>query len=46
MDAFGKDWFDLQEGEASLFKPDGNGGTNFVVRVLADEWGKLAGGAD
>ena len=46
MDAFGKDWFDLREGEASLFKPDGNGGATLVVRVRAEEWGKLAGGAD
>ena len=21
MDAFGKDWFDIREGEASVFKP-------------------------
>ena len=25
MDAFGKDWFDVREGEASVFKPDGAG---------------------
>src|SRR5205085_12205446 len=31
MDAFGKDWFDLREGEASIFKPDGNGGAKLVV---------------
>ena len=42
MDAFGKDWFDLREGEASVFKPDGNGGAKFVVRVQAAEWAKLA----
>ena len=42
MDAFGKDWFDVREGEASIFKPDGNGGTKFVVRVQAAEWAKLA----
>jgi len=41
MDAFGKDWFDLREGEASLFKPDGNGGTKFVVRIPAADWAKL-----
>jgi len=46
MDAFGKDWFDLREGEASLFKPDGNGGSALVTRVRAEEWGKLAGGRD
>jgi broad specificity phosphatase PhoE len=46
MDAFGKDWFDLREGEASLFKPDGNGGSTLVVRVRAEEWSKLAGSGD
>jgi hypothetical protein len=25
MDAFGRDWFDVREGEASVFRPDGNG---------------------
>jgi broad specificity phosphatase PhoE len=42
MDAFGKDWFDLREGEASIFKPNGSGGSAFVVRVQAGEWSKLA----
>jgi broad specificity phosphatase PhoE len=42
MDAFGKDWYDLREGEASVFKPDGNGSYKLVVRVQADQWGKLA----
>src|SRR4030095_3775955 len=42
MDAFGKDWFDIREGEASVFKPDGNGGYKLVVRIQANEWGKLA----
>src|SRR5436305_2650936 len=42
MDALGKDWFDLREGEASVFKPDGNGAAKFVVRVQAADWGKLA----
>src|SRR5436853_5316050 len=42
MDAFGKDWFDLREGEASVFKPDGNGGAKFVMRVQAADWAKLA----
>ena len=41
MDAFGKDWFDVKEGEASIFKPDGNG-FKPVGRVRADEWAKLA----
>jgi phosphohistidine phosphatase SixA len=42
MDAFGKDWFDIREGEASVFKPDGNGGAKFVARIQAADWGKLA----
>ena len=42
LDAFGKDWFDIREGEASVFKPDGAGGYRLVVRVQADEWAKLA----
>jgi phosphohistidine phosphatase SixA len=42
MDAFGKDWFEVREGEASVFKPDGNGGYKLVVRILANEWSKLA----
>jgi phosphohistidine phosphatase SixA len=41
MDAFGKDWFDIREGEASIFKPDGSG-YKLVARVQANEWAKLA----
>jgi phosphohistidine phosphatase SixA len=41
LDAFGKDWFDVAEGEASIFKPDGTA-YKFVERVKADEWAKLA----
>jgi hypothetical protein len=40
LDAFGKDWFDISEGEASIFKPDGTA-YRFVVRVKADDWAKL-----
>jgi phosphohistidine phosphatase SixA len=46
LDAFGKDWFDIREGEASVFKPDGNGGYRFIVRVQADEWAKFAQSAN
>ena len=42
VDAFGKDWFDVREGEASVFKPDGSGGYKFIVRIQANEWSKLA----
>ena len=41
MDAFGKDWFDVREGEASVFEPDGAGGIKPVVRIKAGEWSKL-----
>lgn len=42
IDAFGKDWLDVHEGEASVFEPDGKGGYKLIVRVQADEWSKLA----
>jgi len=38
MDAFGKDWFDVREGEASVFEPDGNGAYKLIVRIQASEW--------
>jgi phosphohistidine phosphatase SixA len=46
LDAFGKDWFDIREGEASIFKPDGSGGTKFVARVQAVDWSKIAQGTN
>jgi broad specificity phosphatase PhoE len=42
IDAFGKDWFEVKEGEASVFKPDGQGGYKAVGRVQADQWSALA----
>jgi len=42
LDAFGKDWFDVREGEASIFKPDGNGKFALLARVQASEWAELA----
>ena len=44
VDAFGKDWLDIREGEASIFKPDGKGGYEFVRRIQASEWAALAKG--
>jgi len=41
LDAFGKDWFDVREGEASVFKPDGHGGYRPIARVQAGDWSKL-----
>jgi len=43
LDAFGKDWFEVKEGEASVFKPDGVG-YKPVARVQADEWSRAAQG--
>ena len=37
-DALGKDWFDVKEGEASIFKPDGSGKYALVGRVPIDRW--------
>jgi broad specificity phosphatase PhoE len=42
VDAFGRDWFDVKEGEASIFKPDGKGGFQVIGRVLSDQWTALA----
>ncbi len=42
IDAFGKDWFDVKEGEASVFRPDGWGSYKAVGRVTADQWSALA----
>ena len=42
LDAFGKDWFEVKEGEASIFKPDGAGGYKTIVRLQANDWSKLA----
>lgn len=41
-DAFGKSLFDVREGEASVFKPDGKGKYVLVERVQADRWASLA----
>jgi broad specificity phosphatase PhoE len=42
VDAFGKDWSDVREGEASIFEPDGHGGYKLVVRIQANAWTELA----
>ena len=46
VDAFGKDWFDVREGEASVFKPDGKGGYKPIARIQAGDWSKLAQAAN
>jgi phosphohistidine phosphatase SixA len=42
LDAFGKDWFEVKEGEASVFKPDGSGKAVLVARLQAADWIKAA----
>ena len=42
VDAFGKEWFEVKEGEASVFRPDGAGGFSPVARVQMDRWAGLA----
>lgn len=42
VDAFGNDWADVHEGEASIFKPYGNGKYVLVGRVQASDWSDLA----
>jgi broad specificity phosphatase PhoE len=42
VDAFGKDWLDVREGEASVFASDGDGGYKLVVRIQASDWSRLA----
>jgi phosphohistidine phosphatase SixA len=44
IDAFGKDWFEVKEGEATVFKPDGTG-YKVVARVQMDEWPQIAAAA-
>jgi phosphohistidine phosphatase SixA len=42
IDAFGKDWFDVREGEASVFRPDGAGKYVLVGKLQASDWLDLA----
>jgi phosphohistidine phosphatase SixA len=44
LDAFGKDWFEVKEGEASVFKPDNLGKAVLIARVQAVDWIKAASG--
>src|SRR5262245_37942462 len=41
IDAFGKDWFEIKEGEATIFKPDG-AAYKVIARVQMDEWPRIA----
>jgi phosphohistidine phosphatase SixA len=41
LDALGKDWFDVKEGEASIFRPE-NGKYVLVVRLQMADWPRIA----
>lgn len=41
LDALGKDWFDVKEGEASIFRPE-NGKYVLVVRLQMADWPRVA----
>src|SRR5215469_12286060 len=42
--ALGKDWFDVKEGEASVFRPE-SGSYKLVARLQMDEWPRIAAAA-
>ena len=42
-DAFGKDWNEVKEGEASVFKPSGSDGPTLVGRVQANDFIRFKG---
>lgn len=44
IDALGKDWFDVKEGEASIFRPE-NGRYTLVARVQMADWPRIAAAA-
>src|SRR6516165_10076054 len=39
--ALGKEWFDVKEGEASIFRPS-SGGYKLLTRVQMDQWPRIA----
>ena len=41
IDALGKDWFEVKEGEAAILRPEG-GSYKLVARVQMDEWPRIA----
>jgi phosphohistidine phosphatase SixA len=44
VDALGKDWFDVKEGEASIFLPE-NGSHKLLARIQMDDWPRIAAAA-
>jgi len=43
LDALGKDWFEVKEGEASVFRVDASGKSQLIARVQAVDWIRAAG---
>jgi broad specificity phosphatase PhoE len=41
VDALGQDWFDVKEGEASVFRPE-NGSYTLIARIQMDQWPSIA----
>src|SRR5262249_49201231 len=41
VDALGKDWFEVSEGEVSIFKPEG-GKYQLIARIRMEDWPSLA----
>ena len=44
VDALGKDWFEVKEGEAGIFKPEA-GKYRLIARVLMEDWSRIAAAA-
>jgi phosphohistidine phosphatase SixA len=44
VDALGKDWFDVKEDEASLFRPE-SGSYKLIARVQMEEWPRITAAA-
>jgi broad specificity phosphatase PhoE len=44
VDALGKDWFDVREGEATIFRPE-NGSYKLIARVQMEDWPDMAAAA-
>jgi hypothetical protein len=44
IDALGKDWFDVKEGEASIFRPE-HGRTTLIARVQMTDWSRIVAAA-
>jgi broad specificity phosphatase PhoE len=42
LDALGKDWFEVKEGEASVFRVDGATKPELIARIQAVDWIKAA----